>query len=439
MPPTNPIRVLTTTPIDYDKAWNNRDHNMIRCFSQMNCRVTHVYKALNRSSKFADLLKDTFTTSVSARDEGTARFVRVDPPFNYFAGLEPTVSTWSAERSFRQRLRGRLLRLLYPLRVLRDVFFVPTVTLVVLFRVRGRYDVCVGFGPWGALAGWALRAMGRVRVLVYEDRDYEPGLVPDRLRQAYTRRVDRFTSQRADLVVSVGENLAELRRHEAKREVHVIPNGVAWERFRDARKVERTGDTLLYAGNLVAWSGLEIAIRAMPAILESFPDARLEIVGDGPASYRDALAALVRTLDLEARVEFVGSIPHLELASCMAGAAIGLAISEPVAYRRYAYPLKVIEYMAAGLPVIGTVGTETEKIIERCQCGIATDYGVESFVPAALRLLGDREFHGRARASGLRHSQEMTWESLFARELALIRPLLDASTGATVSPGVSAQ
>jgi glycosyltransferase involved in cell wall biosynthesis len=414
---------------------------MIRCFSQMNCHVTHIYKALNRSSRFADLLKDTFTASVRASDEGTTRLVRVDPPFNYFAGLEPAVSSWSAERSFRQRLRGRLLRLLYPLRVFRDVFFVPTVTLVVLLRERGRYDVCIGFGPWGALAGWALRAMGRVRVLVYEDQDYEPGLVPDRLRQAYTRRVERFATQRADLLVSVGEYLAELRRNEAKREVHVIPNGVAWERFRDARKVERQGDTLLYVGNVVSWSGLEIAIRAMPAILESFPGARLKVVGDGPASYRESLVALVSTLNLETHVEFLGSIPHVELAFCMAGAAIGLAISEPVPYRRYAYPLKVIEYMAAGLPVIGTVGTETERIIERCQCGIASAYGVESFVPAAIRLLGDTEFHGRARASGLRHSKEMTWESLFAGELAMIRRRLDASSGATANraPGVSAQ
>lgn len=440
IPPSHPIRLLSITPIDYDRTWNNRDHNMLRCFSAMNCQVTHLYKALNRSSRFADLLKDTFTSSVHVREEGPNRFVRVDPPFNYFAGLESTMPSSPAGRSGRARLRGRLIRLFYPLRVFRDVFFVPTVILVALLRVRGRYDVCIGFGPWGALAGWALRSLGRVRILVYEDQDYEAGLVRDRLRQAYTRWLERFASRTADLVVSVGELLAELRRAESNREVHVVPNGVDWERFRDARTVERQGDTLLYVGNLVSWSGLEIVIRALPAIRESVPGARLKVVGDGLAPYRESLTALVRELGLESHVDFLGSQPHTALSIHMAGAAIGLANSEPVPYRRYACPLKVIEYMAAGLPVIGTLGTETERIIERCQCGIAVAYSVEAFVPAAVRLLGDADYHGRARANGLRHSERMTWESLLAGELALIRRQLDgpAGEGAKRVPGVSA-
>src|SRR2546422_743299 len=85
--PAAPLRIVTLSPIDYERAPNNRDHNLVRVLAARGCEVTHVYQALNRSARPLDLLRDTLTASVRARTERGLRLVRVDPFFNYYAGL----------------------------------------------------------------------------------------------------------------------------------------------------------------------------------------------------------------------------------------------------------------------------------------------------------------------------------------------------------------
>ncbi len=413
-PAPSSLRILTISPIDYERAWNNRDHNMVRCLASSGCRVTHLYKVLNRSPRWADMIRDTLTCRRRKTESPEARFVRVDPFFNYFAGYRVHLESRDETQARSSSARGRLVALLAPLSLLRDVFFLPCFLTAAL--AEGRFDACIGFGPWGALIGWVLRGLGRVRVLVYEDRDYEPGLLPDRLRRSYTAWLDRALVRRADLVVSVGQRLTRLREAQGARQRHVIPNGVDWDRFGPAREALREGSVLVYSGNLVPWSGLEVVLEAMPEILESRPEARLRVIGDGPPGYRERLVERAGALGISGQVDFLGSRPYAELPALLRGASIGLANSEPVPFRSFAYPLKVIEYMAAGLPVIGTQDTETEDILRRYDCGLAIDYTPEAFAAAVLRLLGDREEQRRMRENGIRASEGMRWETLIARE-----------------------
>ena len=97
-----------------------------------------------------------------------------------------------------------------------------------------------------------------------------------------------------------------------------------------------------------------------------------------------------------------------------------MANSLPVPYRQYAYPLKVIEYMAAGLPVIATQETEAAEILQRSQCGIAVPYEPEGLAHAVIALLTDTALYETCRANAVRESADMTWERLLDRELSLI-------------------
>lgn len=413
------LRILMVTPLDYNQTWNNREHHLVRCLSKMGCRVTLLYRMGSRPARGWGLLRDICTFRMRRRDEGETRWVGVDPFFNYNAGYRARADLEALISGRTLFLRDELIRLLALwAAIFRDLLFLSCFLVAAFFKVRGPYQVCIGLGPWGFLVGWILRKIGKVQLLVYEDRDFEPGLVSDRLRQRYTAWLEQFLVRRADLVISIGYRLAELRRRQLGRDVHIVPTGVDWDRFLRARNARKGGQTLLYVGNLLSWSGLDLAIRAMPQILRSCSDVQLLIVGDG--FYKDYLQHLVQGLHLEERVCFLGSKPHEDLPFWMEKADIGLAHSQPVAYRIYAYPLKVLEYMAAGLPVIATDGTEAADILTRCQCGISIPYEIEAFVEAAVNLLQDRELYHQLQANGIRHSATMKWETLLAQELDLI-------------------
>jgi glycosyltransferase involved in cell wall biosynthesis len=67
----------------------------------------------------------------------------------------------------------------------------------------------------------------------------------------------------------------------------------------------------LYAGRLLYWKGIHIAIRAFVEIVKQIPEARFTIVGSG--SERSKLAQACRENGIESSVEFISRIPQNEL------------------------------------------------------------------------------------------------------------------------------
>ena len=68
---------------------------------------------------------------------------------------------------------------------------------------------------------------------------------------------------------------------------------------------------LLFAGRLLYWKGVHIAIRALAQLLPRMPEARLTIVGKGPESER--LKAEAAAMKLDERIDFIPWVPQLQL------------------------------------------------------------------------------------------------------------------------------
>ena len=68
---------------------------------------------------------------------------------------------------------------------------------------------------------------------------------------------------------------------------------------------------LLYAGRLLYWKGVHIAIAAFVKLLAHIADARLTIVGDGPD--RNRLYAMPAAADIDQHVDFIPRLPQDEL------------------------------------------------------------------------------------------------------------------------------
>jgi len=403
-----------------EKMFNTVEEHHARGYARHGCTVTFLYKVLNQASNLKQLIKDSCLFRLSMRPDPNLKCFRFNPLFNYFSGYRANAEAHQATASTGTPLRLWLIRVLSPLSSLRDLFFVPCAVIAAALTRQGPWQVCVGFGPWGGLAALILRRLGMTQLVVYQDRDYEPGLVPYRLRARCTAAVERFCIRRADLVCSVGFLLAEHRRHESGRNVHVIPNGVDWAKLSLARNTAPVRDDLIYVGNVIDWAGLENAIQALPRIRDDFPDVRLRIVGDGLPAYVEGLKALVHTLGLNDCVEFLGQRQPDELPALLASGRIGLANSQPVPFRKYACPLKVMEYMAAGLPVVATRGTEAEAMLEQYGCGLSVNYDPAPFAEAVLRLLSEPDVWELMRSNGIRASEALTWEKLVTQELELI-------------------
>jgi len=108
---------------------------------------------------------------------------------------------------------------------------------------------------------------------------------------------------------------------------------------------------LLYHGTISRRHGLENAIRAVQLARKSYDDIRLEIVGDGDDV--DRLLALVEEEGLSDVVEIQrGLRPIEDLKPILERAAAGIVPIVDNAFTRFMLPVKLLEYVAIGIPVI---------------------------------------------------------------------------------------
>lgn len=421
-------RILFISPLDRRTVPNTREQNIAEQCRALGHDTVSMTLAQNVSRRPWAVLRDTLSWRTHRSGDGAV--VRIDPPFNPCTGLQTDLesaraaaaacSPRPARPSFGRRAARRAVAMLSPLGVLRDLPLVPAFFVHAIGR--GRFDLCIAYGPWAACVGWLLRQCGRVDVLVYDDQDYEPAIISNRARQRWAIFLERAMMRRADAVVSVGHRLAALRRAQTGREVEVVPNGVRPAPPGHPGAREAVPDrvvTLVYVGNVVPWSGLDVMLDALPDVIAGGHALRVLIVGGGLPAYVDGLRAQVEASGLQQVVRFVGPVPHDQIGRWLSQSDVGLAHFRPEPYRRYAFPLKVVEYMAAGLAVLGTVDTETEDILQRHGAGIAVPFDSRSIGHAIARLATDTALRGQCRRNALQAAALYLWPALAARELAI--------------------
>lgn len=259
--------------------------------------------------------------------------------------------------------------------LLRVTFQAARQLLAVALRVRpDALHVCKP-QPMNGLAG--LLAARRLGVPLYVDcDDYEAGgnRFGASWQHALVRYWEDMLPQRAS-AVTVNTRFLQARCTEIgvlPERIVYVPNGIAADRIGppDARLVAglraalHLGDApvVVYAGTLSETShNVGLLLDAFALVRAELPTARLLLVGTGPD--RAALQTRARELGLEDCVIFAGYADYT-----MIPAFFGLARCsvDPVAddaVARGRSPLKIIESLAAGVPVVtGDVGDRAEML-----------------------------------------------------------------------------
>jgi glycosyltransferase involved in cell wall biosynthesis len=156
----------------------------------------------------------------------------------------------------------------------------------------------------------------------------------------------------------------------------------------------------LAVGRFVAKKAPDQTIEAFAKISAKYPDARLEMIGDGPLhkSCRD----LARHLGVSERVKFWGAIPHLEAARIMARARCFVQHSiTPDSGDMEGTPLAVLEAMATRLPVVATRHGGIVDVVSDGETGYLVDeFDVASMANAMARLIESPKTASRMGAAG---------------------------------------
>jgi len=282
------------------------------------------------------------------------------------------------------------------------------------------YERLALFGDAGRRLAGALGVPHAVEVnalLAREEAEWR-GL---RLR-SLARQRERRVLEQADLCVAVSDELlAQLRADAPGARALVVANGVETQLFgrlpgrAQARRLlglPSEPRLATFVGALRPWHGVDVAIDA----LRFLPDGvHLAIAGDGPE--RTRLAAAAEDAGLAARIHWLGQRPHAEIPVVLAAADVALLPYPPLA--RFAFsPLKLYEYLAAGVPVVASDLGQVREALADGEHGTLVPAGDAKALARGIVVgLGDlaRERAARARVHALRaHGWDARAETIAA-------------------------
>lgn len=272
-------------------------------------------------------------------------------------------------------------------------------------------------------ASWARRLriplVSTYHTLYEEYLHYVPALVP----RGAVRRLLRWHLKRyyesVDAVMTPSNIGAEvLRKYGVRKPITPIRNPVL--PFPEVSKTEaraRLGIPedvwmLLYVGRMAPEKNVSVLLKAMPHIVRGCANARLWLVGPGPAL--DELKAQAATMGLSAWVYFTGPVPRDEVSLYLLAADLFVfpSVTE-------SQGLVLDEAQAAGLPCIVANGGGAPEAVDYGQTGMVVEPTPEAFVEAVLYLTRHPEAREALRQKAIRKRELLSVPSVVDRIVAV--------------------
>jgi glycosyltransferase involved in cell wall biosynthesis len=217
------------------------------------------------------------------------------------------------------------------------------------------------------------------------------------------QRIESSILAAADLRIAVSDELAlAVRAYAPDRPTLVVPNGADTDLFaarpdrvlaRHSLSLPADPPLLVFTGTVRPWHGLDLAISA----LEVLPDeVRLVIAGDG--ELKADLVRHARRLGVAHRLHWLGRLPHDRIPALLAAGDLALAPYPQLPGFAFS-PLKLYEYLAAGIPVIASDIGQIPALLEHGRYGRLVEPGNVHALAAAIRSELSNPAAGQRRAS----------------------------------------
>ena len=260
--------------------------------------------------------------------------------------------------------------------------------------------------------------------LIFEVRDIWPesaittGVLGNPLLISMAQHLEQFAYRVSNRIVAVSDGIrnALVKNGIDSSKMRVVPHGADLEYFRkgeydrEFRSRYNLDDKFvaLYAGSFGWANALEYVVEAS-YLLRHFENIRIVLLGDGKEKER--LRSMANEYHLENLI-FAEPVPKKDVGSVIRTADVGLMVLRKSETFATVLPNKLLDYLAAGLPVIINFEGFASSIVEKAGAGIlvAPD-SAESIAEGLVQLSKD---HISARSIGFRGREFV--ERFYSRE-----------------------
>ena len=208
--------------------------------------------------------------------------------------------------------------------------------------------------------------------------------------------------------------------------ITVIPNGARLPEIGYEKPETAPEKYLIYIGAVQPWQGVEVLLKAM-TFLKDMPDLKLVFCASGAKPRIKFLQKLADRLELTDRIVWNLRVSQSEVQQWLKGASISLAPLTECERNlvQGCCPIKIVESMAAGVPVIASNMPVTQELIEHNNTGWLVRPDRPSELARAIRILmAHPEVRQRiSEAAKQKIISELTWEASLSKLREVYRKL----------------
>ncbi len=225
------------------------------------------------------------------------------------------------------------------------------------------------------LLRFALRLKRKGKVVIYDAHEDVPKQILDKhWIPGFTRRCisklfasyECYVAKRISGVISVTEIICD-RFKSVNPNVEMVANYPLMNETKALRELNIAQEPrrICYVGGLFPKRGVKELVEAM-----EYVDGELVLAGTfSPPEFETEL----RNLNAWIKVDYRGQVSRGELIKILKSSSVGMVTLHPTASYLEALPIKMFEYMSAGIPFVASNFPYWKQIIDAENCGLVAD------------------------------------------------------------------
>ncbi len=179
----------------------------------------------------------------------------------------------------------------------------------------------------------------------------------------------------------------------------------------------------VYVGGLSPERGISEIIQAIKVLVVTHPSVKVLIIGKELISgYYDELQAKIKSLNLEDNIILKQEIPHTQVEGYLAQSKCGLCLLSPKVTRyKYALPIKLLEYLNAGLLVITNNFPFNKKIYNSSEGIFTSEFNASAIATEMCKSISLSEEKRLSHANVVKKivKEKYSWNMLEAKLMAI--------------------
>lgn len=330
-------------------------------------------------------------------------------------GSESISSLWtSAPKSNSSALR----------KLLGELVLAAAMLFAALFRPRPKLAIVTSppFLP-AIVAVFVLGVIRRIPIIL-DIRDLYPQVYIDGglLREEsflhrFFRRIEEKLYKHSSIVVTVTDGMAEVMKRNHGIHAVVVKNGYDPDLFWPE---DDKSDifTLIVHGTIGRMQDTEMVVGTAAELHSRNLPVRVLLVGDGSG------AATLENTSLM-NLEYLGPRPKLEVAELVRNSHISLVIRRDDVIGRTALPVRALEALGAGLPIIAAPKSEFSRMVHTGGYGLAIETHDPKIIADAIeRLMEDSELYDQFRGNIFKDREQYSYGMLSRTYTGLVSEVL---------------